>query len=76
MEAERELVARWKVVHNTDRLGGLAQGRRTERSCPDEGDAGRVRVSFSAPTVVLTSVGARSGERRDIPLTYLPTEMP
>lgn len=31
---------------------------------------GRVRVSFSAPIVVLTSVGARSGERRHIPLTY------
>jgi hypothetical protein len=31
---------------------------------------GRVRVSFSAPTVVLTSIGARSGERRDSPLTY------
>jgi deazaflavin-dependent oxidoreductase (nitroreductase family) len=31
---------------------------------------GRVRISFSAPVVVLTSIGARSGERRDIPLTY------
>ncbi len=31
---------------------------------------GRVRVSFSAPVVVLTSIGARSGERREIPLTY------
>ncbi len=31
---------------------------------------GRVRISFSAPVVVLTSLGARSGERRDIPLTY------
>lgn len=31
---------------------------------------GRVRISFSAPIVVLTSVGARSGERRDIPLAY------
>ena len=31
---------------------------------------GRVRVSFSAPIVVLTTVGARSGERRDSPLTY------
>ena len=31
---------------------------------------GRIRISFSAPMVVLTSIGARSGERRDIPLTY------
>ena len=31
---------------------------------------GRVRISFSAPVVVLTSIGARTGERRDIPLTY------
>ena len=31
---------------------------------------GRVRVSFSAPIVVLTTTGARSGERRDSPLTY------
>ncbi|OBB03551.1 nitroreductase [Mycobacteriaceae bacterium 1482268.1] len=31
---------------------------------------GRIRVSFSAPIVVLTSVGARSGERRATPLTY------
>jgi deazaflavin-dependent oxidoreductase (nitroreductase family) len=31
---------------------------------------GRVRVSFATPTVVLTSTGARSGKRRDTPLTY------
>ncbi len=31
---------------------------------------GRVRISFSAPVVVLMSIGARGGERRDIPLTY------
>ncbi|MDX1882692.1 nitroreductase family deazaflavin-dependent oxidoreductase [Mycolicibacterium sp. 120270] len=31
---------------------------------------GRLRVSVGAPIVVLTSIGARSGEPRDIPLTY------
>ena len=29
---------------------------------------GRVRLAFSIPVVVLTTIGARSGERRDIPL--------
>jgi deazaflavin-dependent oxidoreductase (nitroreductase family) len=31
---------------------------------------GRVKLSFTLPVVVLTSVGARSGERREIPLAY------
>jgi deazaflavin-dependent oxidoreductase (nitroreductase family) len=31
---------------------------------------GRVRLAFSIPVVVLTSIGARSGQRRDIPLAY------
>jgi deazaflavin-dependent oxidoreductase (nitroreductase family) len=31
---------------------------------------GRVRLAFSIPIVVLTSVGARSGQRRDNPLAY------
>ena len=31
---------------------------------------GRVRLAFSIPIVVLTSIGARSGQRRDIPLAY------
>lgn len=31
---------------------------------------GRIRISFTAPVVVLTTIGARSGERRDSPLTY------
>ena len=31
---------------------------------------GRVRISFSAPVVVLKSIGARTGECREIPLTY------
>jgi deazaflavin-dependent oxidoreductase (nitroreductase family) len=32
------------------------------------------RVAFSAPAVVLTSIGARSHERREIPLTYFTDE--
>jgi deazaflavin-dependent oxidoreductase (nitroreductase family) len=31
---------------------------------------GRVRVSFTMPIVVLTSIGARSGDRRETPLAY------
>jgi deazaflavin-dependent oxidoreductase (nitroreductase family) len=31
---------------------------------------GRVRLNIAVPMVVLTSVGARSGERREIPLAY------
>jgi deazaflavin-dependent oxidoreductase (nitroreductase family) len=31
---------------------------------------GRVRLAFSIPIVVLTSIGARSGQRRDTPLAY------
>jgi deazaflavin-dependent oxidoreductase (nitroreductase family) len=31
---------------------------------------GRVRLAFSIPVVVLTSIGARSGQRRDNPLAY------
>jgi deazaflavin-dependent oxidoreductase (nitroreductase family) len=31
---------------------------------------GHVRVSFSAPVVVVTTTGARSGERREVPLAY------
>lgn len=31
---------------------------------------GRIRISFSAPVAVLTSVGARSGERRETTLAY------
>lgn len=31
---------------------------------------GRLRLNLAIPTVVLTSVGARSGQRRDIPLAY------
>jgi deazaflavin-dependent oxidoreductase (nitroreductase family) len=31
---------------------------------------GRIRFAFTTPMVVLTSIGARSGERREIPLLY------
>lgn len=31
---------------------------------------GRVKLNIAVPMVVLTSVGARSGERRDVPLAY------
>lgn len=31
---------------------------------------GRVKLSIAIPVVVLTSVGARSGSRREVPLTY------
>jgi deazaflavin-dependent oxidoreductase (nitroreductase family) len=31
---------------------------------------GRIRLAFSIPIVVLTSIGARSGQRRDNPLAY------
>lgn len=31
---------------------------------------GRLKLSVSVPMVVLTSVGARSGERREVPLSY------
>ena len=31
---------------------------------------GRVRLNFAVPIVVLSSTGARSGERREIPLAY------
>jgi hypothetical protein len=32
--------------------------------------AGRVRLSFTTPVVVLVSTGARSGQRRETPLAY------
>ena len=31
---------------------------------------GRVKLNVAVPMVVLTSVGARSGERREVPLAY------
>ena len=31
---------------------------------------GRIRLNFAVPIVVLSSTGARSGERREIPLAY------
>ncbi len=31
---------------------------------------GRVKLNIAVPMVVLTTVGARSGERRDVPLAY------
>lgn len=31
---------------------------------------GRLKLNFAVPMVVLTTVGAKSGERRDVPLAY------
>ena len=36
---------------------------------------GRIRLNIVLPIVVLTSIGARGGERRETPLAYSPTVM-
>jgi deazaflavin-dependent oxidoreductase (nitroreductase family) len=70
VETQSELAVAREAVHHEVRRDDLAHVVAPVEAPPMKASRGRIRVSFSAPVVVLTSIGARSGERRAIPLTY------
>ncbi len=70
VETQSELAVGREAVHHEVRRDDLAQCRRACGGTADEGVArARPRLLLGS-VVVLTSIGARSGERRAIPLTY------
>lgn len=71
--------AAWKPTLSWWMGGRLASGKRGEavwrKIAPMDAalmrvTRGRARINIGAPVLVLTSIGARTGKRRDIPLTY------